>query len=317
MQFDINSLFRIPSPLQEFSFPSQQPGIRLYVKRDDLIHNQVQGNKWRKLKYNLQQAGRTNKTHMVTMGGPWSNHLAATAAACKLLGFTSEAFVRGEIEEKNLSHTLRNCTRDGMQLKMISKIEYDRLKESDEGMVTSKLADHCYFIPEGGANANGVLGCKDIRHELTESFDYIAAPVGSGTTCAGLALACGGNEKVLCMNVFKSAGQLKEMIAGKIRLLENENDKMQTASNRIHVIDGFSFGGFARVTQELMDFRMSLYKDTGMDTDLVYTSKLFFAVNSLLKDGFLKKGQKIVVLHTGGTQGNQGFQHKMNETDKI
>lgn len=307
MQTDFISSLLLPSPQEEISITGLSDGISLFIKRDDLIHPTVQGNKWRKLKNNLNEARQLNQTHIITMGGPWSNHLAATAEACRLMGFTCEAYVRGIFEEKNYTETLKTCISKGMKLSFLEKTPYDDLKNNSANKTFPG-----YFIPEGACNRPGVLGCKEIIEEMDSEFDYIIAPVGSGTTCSGLALGSKGNEKILCVNVFKKADGLKGMITEIISATENNHATAQQAINRVHIIDGYAFGGFARVTPGLVEFRETLYKDQDINTDLVYTTKLFYAVWDLLKTGFFQKGAKIMVLHTGGIQGNLGFQQEIN-----
>ena len=316
MLSDAEKKFQLPSALQEITLPEWKiKDVSVYVKRDDLIHDIVQGNKWRKLKYNLHDATKHHKTNIISFGGPWSNHLAATAAACGLTGFTSTAYIRGVFCEEDFTQTMKDCLHNGMKLIFLSKNEYDLLKSSNYSGIASEVSD--YIIPEGGANANGVKGCIEIRNEIDVDFNYIVSPVGSGTTCAGLALSCKPNEKVLCINVFKKSETLLQLIEEKIRLYTINEEEIKRAISKLIIVDNYSFGGFARVTNELIDFKKWFFQKTGINTDLIYTSKMFFALISLIKGDFFEKGVKLVALHTGGIQGNQGFQHQMNDLVKI
>lgn len=309
MSFDILSHFSLPSRTDRLVFAdAKHPLVEIDVKRDDLIHTDVQGNKWRKLSHNLRKASKNNQTNIITMGGPWSNHLAATASACLLLGFSCEAFVRGKINESDYSATIKHCLSCGMKLHFLEKHEYDILKEQEIPNIDSSR----YFIPEGGANADGVKGCMEILQEEKTIYDYVATPVGSGTTCAGLLLAAKSHTRILAFSVFKNADRLAKMIEEKIRLYDSNESVISTAMKKLVVIDKYHFGGFANVTNELMEFRQSLYKDTGINTDLVYTAKMFYGIQDMIRTGFFKKQAKIMLLHTGGIQGNQGFQPDMN-----
>src|SRR5688572_18165932 len=166
----------LPSPLEELQhFPGKEKGIRIFMKRDDKIHPEISGNKWRKLKYNIENAKEKGASILVTAGGPWSNHLAATAAAGKKLGFKTKAYVRG-VEPKEWSDTLNFCRSQGMELNFLSKSTFDSQDLAVE------MSDDEYWIPLGGENDAGVKGCAELMNEITIGFDLITVPVGTGTT---------------------------------------------------------------------------------------------------------------------------------------
>jgi 1-aminocyclopropane-1-carboxylate deaminase len=311
--WEINSAFRIPSPLEKILLPAANTAVTCYVKRDDLIHPKIQGNKWRKLKYSFAEAVLQEKNHMVSMGGPWSNHLVALAHACRLFNFSSHAYIRGEFNEADYTESIQECLQLGMELDFLPRKEFDALLHKGHNEF---IKENEYFIAMGGASASGIEGCMQIRNEIKEKTDYIMVPVGTGTTCAGLALACKGNEKILAVNIFKKGDALPDLIREKITLYTSDEIVIEEAMQRIQYINDYSFGGFARTTPELIEFRNTLYKETGIDTDLVYTSKLFYAATALVRDGYIPENSHLVILHTGGLQGNRGFQHDIRKSDE-
>ncbi len=288
-------------------------GYAVHVKRDDLIHPQVSGNKWRKLKYNLLKAQEGGCDTLITFGGAFSNHLAATAKTAQLSGFKSIGIVRGE--HVNLSNsTLSFASECGMHIIPVAVSEYDERNNynyHDQLKLEYPLA---HIIPEGGANFEGVSGTMEIVKELDEEYDLICCAIGTGTTAAGFILSKPKETKIVCFNNFKSSAGVKEMIEQKINLVLNHSASIHEYQNDFEIIDGYSFGGYAKVDDSLKDFARKIYSEHALPLDLVYTAKALYGLNKMLEKGAclpsgqeIKKGSKILFYHSGGLQGNKGF----------
>ncbi|MGM9479400.1 1-aminocyclopropane-1-carboxylate deaminase/D-cysteine desulfhydrase [Pedobacter sp. GSP4] len=282
------------SPVQKIEFA---PFNSLYVKRDDLIDPYISGNKWRKLKYILAKATAENKTHLVTFGGAYSNHLVATAAAAARSGLTATAFVRGE-EVKN--EMLLLCSLFGMKL-IFTDREHYRHKQN---LFEHYFADdtQAYFVDEGGASAEAVTGCAEVIGELTESYDHIFCAAGTGTTAAGLLKGIQQhqlNTKLHVVPVLKGAAFIGDEIA--------QHTKISTHF-QLHL--DYHFGGYAKTTPGLISFIKSFTAQTGLLLDPVYTAKMFYAIQDLQEKGTVGKDEKILAIHTGGLMGLFGMKDK-------
>lgn len=288
---------QLPSPIHQAS----SHGKTLFVKRDDLIDPFVSGNKWRKLKYLLQKARTLNKTHLVTYGGAYSNHLLATAAAAAQHTLKATAFVRGE-EVQN--ETLMLCKLFGMRLHFVDRERYkNKLALFNEHYGTDNEA---FFIDEGGASYEATLGCAEIITELTEHFDHIFCAAGTGTTAAGLLKAINQhqlNTQLHVVPVLKGGEFIKEAIA------QHEKDL-----NKLTLHTNYHFGGYAKTTPQLLSFIKEFTSATGILTDPIYTGKMFYAINDLLNQHTLSNHTKILAIHTGGLFGIFG---KADEFYKI
>lgn len=287
----------IYSPLQRLKNPSRN---QVQVKRDDLIDPYISGNKWRKLKYIIQEARENSKSHLVTFGGAYSNHLVATAAACCRTGLKSTAFVRGEEVENGM---LTICKLYGMHIIFTDRTSY-RDKESLFKIHYGDDRD-AFFVNEGGACAEAVKGCAEIIYELPGDTDHIFCAAGTGTTAAGLLKGireCNLSTKLHVVPVLKGG----EFIADEI-------DKYIERSEQLVLHTGYHFGGYARTSPELIHFLKRFITQEGMLLDPVYTSKLFFAIDDLLKNNYFKAEDKIVAIHTGGLLGIMGMQDKFNQ----
>ncbi|TCD17102.1 1-aminocyclopropane-1-carboxylate deaminase/D-cysteine desulfhydrase [Pedobacter psychrodurus] len=284
----------IYSPVHKITFA---PFNNLFVKRDDLIDPYISGNKWRKLKYILAKAQAENKTHLVTFGGAYSNHLVATAAAASRSGLTATAFVRGE-EVKN--EMLLLCSLFGMELIFTDRESYrDKHKLFDQYFASDTQA---YFINEGGASVEATIGCAEVIDELTEPYDHIFCAAGTGTTAAGLLSGIqqhGLNTKLHIIPVLKGASFIKEEIA-----------KYTPISNHLELHLDYHFGGYAKTTPELISFIKTFTSKTGLLLDPVYTAKMFYAIQDLAKQGVIGKNEKVLAIHTGGLMGLFGMKDK-------
>lgn len=289
----------LPSPIQEIALPElAEQNIRLLVKRDDLIHPEISGNKWRKLKLNIAEARANKKIALLTFGGAFSNHIAATAAVGKKEGIPTIGIIRGEAIN---NPTLERASANGMQLVFVSREEY-RQKEQDEYIkrLYEKYGD-VHVIPEGGCNQLGVDGSASIVHEIKDQFDYICCDMGTGATFAGIANAIHPSQQAIGFSVLKGEDRLSEVVES----FQQEKKKTNWLINT-----DYHFGGFAKRSNELEEFIVSFKEKTTIPLDPIYTGKLFFGVMDLTKKDYFKAGSTVMVIHTGGLQGIAGYNRR-------
>lgn len=287
------------SPLQQLQSPFlEQANIRLFVKRDDLIHPLFGGNKWRKLKYNLIFAKENQYETLLTFGGAWSNHIYATAAAAKHFGFNSIGIIRGE-KHTPLNATLTFAEACGMQLHYVSRAEYRQKHETQYQKKLKQQFGNVYILPEGGSNALAMKGCEEIINEITQPFDVICCASGTGATLAGLIDAIKPTQNAIGFSALKGGDFL--------------NDEVKTFLNRKdpgtnwRIETGFHFGGYAKISDELVKFIKGFQSQYDIPLDAVYTGKMFYGLFKLIETGTFDPGTTIVAVHSGGLQGNKGF----------
>ncbi|MCO5231341.1 MAG: pyridoxal-phosphate dependent enzyme [Chitinophagales bacterium] len=280
-------VMQLPSPLQRVEFDEWEPyDVEVYFKRDDLIHPIISGNKWRKSYGHLLKFFEGNYNGILTFGGAYSNHLIAVAAIAEKLGIPSIGIVRGEINDNPALEKAKEC---GMKLIPLNRTVY-RNKDISELIQLYPEIDFSKFnfIPEGGGGEAGMVGCQSIIDEISLPFDYIVSACGTGTTLAGLVNVL--SEKVFAVGVSVLKGE--DTLTTYIKHL--------TKKENFEVFEGFHFGGYARTTDELLSFARRFMNLTSIPLDYVYTAKMVFAFNQLLKQGYFPKGSRIVLLHTGG-----------------
>lgn len=271
---------------------------KVHVLRLDLIHPVISGNKWFKLKEYFQEAGMLNKKTILTFGGAYSNHIAATAAAAKLAGFKSIGIIRGE-KPANVSHTLQNASEQGMALYFISRTDYKN-KLIPKEVFDQHREEDIYIIEEGGFGIKGVEGAEGILHQIdSSSYTHIIDSVGTGTTVAGLLESSEKDQSIIGLSALKNNYSLLQQVEG---LVSEENKK------RFSLLHDYHFGGYAKYSVPLINFMNEWYRLTGIPSDFVYTGKLFFAVRDLICKNYFPPGSKILVIHSGGLQGNQSLQ---------
>ena len=279
-------------------------GIELYIKRDDLIHPHISGNKYRKLKYNIQEAQKLNVKRLLTFGGAFSNHIASVASVGKEYGFNTIGVIRGEelVNKVNDNPTLKFARSCGMQFKFISRSDY-REKTKDSFIINLKEEfGEFYLLPEGGTNDLAVKGCEEILTKDDADFDFICCSIGTGGTISGLINCSSKGQQVLGFPALKGG------------FLKNEIVKFANKTNWKLVLD-YHFGGYAKVSVELIEFINAFKKNTGIPLDPVYTGKMMFGIFDLMDKGFFPKGSKILALHTGGLQGIQGMNKLLTKKD--
>ena len=264
----------------------------LYILREDKIHPEVSGNKWRKLKWNLVQAKAEGKS-ILTFGGPFSNHIAATAHACALHGVAAVGLIRG-YEEYRSNPTLRKAQEQGMHIQFLPKRIYDSPAAIE--FAETNFSTH-YIIPAGGANAAGIRGCEEIIKKINVDFDYIFLAVGTGTTLAGLAKQVKKNQKIIGVSVINQ----RDLLAVERYIAANTS-----AEQRSHyqICGEYDFGGYAKTHPLLLQFMSEFTKTNGIPLDYVYTGKVFFALYDWIAKGYIPPNSRVVAVHTGGLQGN-------------
>lgn len=284
---------QIPSPLDRILIhPGIDNGVELFMKRDDLIHPEISGNKWRKLKFNIEFALQQLATTLISAGGPWSNHLAALAAAGNYLNLKTVGIVRGT-EPHSYSETLIYCRNKGMDLIFLSKPNFSNLPE-----YISQIQDSypdSYFIPLGGDNELGTKGCMELASELSFMPDVVVMPVGTGTTLKGVAQSL-PSVKIIGFSALKNANQHS-----------TELNKFIEENKRIDIIFQPEFGGFAKTNQNLNDFIISFHQHNNIVLEPVYTGKMMFGLFKLLENDPALKNKSIISIHTGGLQGLKGY----------
>lgn len=291
-----------PAPVQVY----QINGTTIHVKRDDLIHPLISGNKSRKLKYHLLKANEAKCDTLLTFGGPYSNHIAAVAKTAELCGLKSIGIIRGAHADVT-NNTLKQARENGMELIPVSVDEYNERNNYNYHDQLKLEYPTAHIVPEGGAGHEGISGAMEIVKELDQVYDYMVCAVGTGTTAAGFILSKPAQTKVLCMNVFKKADGVAEMINANLNLLLNNKEAVAEHATDFEVIDGYGFGGYAKVNDELKQFVRKIYADYHLPLDLVYTGKAFFGLLDLIGKNKIPTQSKILFYHSGGVQGNKGF----------
>ena len=268
----------------------------LDVLREDELDLVVSGNKFRKLKYNCLQAKKERKQTVLTFGGAFSNHIAATASAAKLIGLNSIGVIRGEeLKDKvDTNPTLSYARACGMKLHFISREAY--LEKTSERFIEEliKQFGDCYILPEGGTNALAVKGCAEILSPETQPYTYICTAVGTGGTLAGLVQASKDHQHILGFSALKGIFQAVEV-------------KKYTSKTNYTLLDDYCFGGYAKIDATLVRFINDFKQHTGILLDPVYTAKMVFGILELIKEGYFIENSRILAIHTGGLQGIQGM----------
>lgn len=300
---------KIPSPLQEIhSDLFEEKEVRVFVKRDDLIHPVISGNKWRKLKFNVEKFHQSKSDYLLTFGGAYSNHIAATARACKELGVPCIGIIRGDELNASSNSTLQQAAEDGMNLIFTKREEYDLRDEKYYHEELRRRHGNLWIVPEGGSNYYGMMGCMEIPKEIDFNVDYIFTAAGTGTTAAGLFF--GGQSKIHVVSALKGGDFLFDEIKAMVEWYWSPAEELDF-SKRVELLTDYHFGGYAKHRKELVDFMNAFYGEHEIPLDKVYTAKMFYALYDQLKQNKIPKGSTIVALHTGGLQGNQSISEEL------
>ncbi len=295
---------RIPSPIEQIHDPLfEEKGLEVWIKRDDLIHPHIMGNKWRKLKYNILHVQESHLAGIVTFGGAYSNHIAATAADCAANQLPSIGIIRGDELSPDSNPTLRFASDQGMKLQFVSRNEYRQLKENQHQL--QQTHPGYLILPEGGTNELAIRGCQEIWTEMDQSFDYVITSVGTGGTMAGLLKAMSGEGKLIGISALKG-----NFIHSEFRnMLQHHNIPFEN----YELMDQWHFGGYGKVTDDLVAFINDTKEKINVLFDPIYTAKMYFAVTKLIETNYFPSNSKIVLIHTGGLQGIAGFIEKQKK----
>lgn len=290
----------IPDPL------IKNTGVFLYVKRDDLNHPQISGNKWHKLKYNLISAKENGFDTILTFGGAYSNHIHATAAAGTLFGFRTIGIIRGE-EYQPLNSTLSYAAKEGMKIHYVDRKTY-RIKNEKEFINSlEKEFGEFYLIPEGGTNNLAVKGMSELVVRINQKFDVICCACGTGGTLAGIVAGLNGKNKALGFSVLKGGGFLINDVSELIY------STVQKGYSNWEINTNYHFGGYAKINIKLIEFVERFQAVNNIPIEPVYTGKLFYGIFDLILSGYFKKGTKILAIHTGGMQGLEGMRQQISK----
>jgi 1-aminocyclopropane-1-carboxylate deaminase len=300
------------SRIQQIHFSEiENNGVTLFIKREDELHPFISGNKYRKLKYNLAEAAKQNKSTLLTFGGAYSNHIAATAAAGFAFNLKTIGIVRGDELANNLLETIQNnptlkfASEHNMQLEFISRSDY-KIKTAPEFIASlkEKFGDF-YMVPEGGTNTFAVKGCEEILTDEEAKYDVICCSVGTGGTISGIINSLKSHQKAIGFPALKGDFLQHEI---KKYIIKQDNWSLNT---------NYHFGGYAKVSEELIIFINKFKSETKIPLDPVYTGKMMFGIVDLIKNGFIKKGSKILAIHTGGLQGIDGINLLLKKKNSL
>ena len=287
----------------EISLPNN---IQLYIKREDLLHPLISGNKFRKLKYNVQEAKDTKSKLLITFGGAYSNHILATAAAGKEYGFSTLGFIRGdELKDKFLVNPTLSYAQDlGMNFEFISRELFSKKEDVSFISAIQEKYPNSYILPEGGTNELAIKGCEEILNEEDKTFDFVCCAVGTGGTISGIINSSCENQKIIGFSALKG-DFLSDVIC-----------KFVTKKNWI-INSDYHFGGYGKITDVLVDHLNEFHSKTNIPLDPIYTGKMVYGILDLIKKQYFPKNSKILIIHTGGLQGGKGVNLVRKQKNKT
>ncbi|WP_396210963.1 1-aminocyclopropane-1-carboxylate deaminase/D-cysteine desulfhydrase [Flavobacterium sp.] len=279
--------------------------ITLAIKREDLLHTHISGNKYRKLKYNLIHAKEENKDTLLTFGGAYSNHIAALAYAGKLHNFKTIGVIRGDelVSKINENPTLKFAQECGMKFKFETREKYRVKEDSDYIMSLRNEFGDFYLVPEGGTNELAIKGCLEILTKDDLDFDFICCAIGTSGTISGIIKSAKTNQTILGFPSLKGT------------FFDKEIHKFAPNHSNWKISSDYHFGGYGKVTPELVDFLNKFYSKYKIPLDPIYTGKMVFGVIDLIKKNYFPENSKILVIHTGGLQGIEGMNLKLKENN--
>lgn len=287
----------------KIQFPNQ---IELYVKREDLLHPVISGNKYRKLKYNLQEAKRSGCHTLLTFGGAFSNHIVAVAAAGRANGFRTIGVIRGEelVSQVEDNASLRFARKHQMLLHFVDRTTFRNKADETFLKKLNELFGDFYLIPEGGTNDFAIKGCEEILTEEDKiAFDYVCCAMGTGGTISGIINSSIENQEIIGFSSLKG-----DFLSDVIRnFVKQENWSVNS---------DYHFGGYGKVTDELIQFMNQFYQQTKIPLDPIYTAKMIWGVYDLIHKGYFKPNSKILAIHTGGLQGIYGMNELLRKKNK-
>lgn len=280
--------------------------VHLYLKREDLLHAEISGNKFRKLKYNVQRAISENRDRLLTFGGAFSNHISATAAAGKNFNLKTVGVIRGEELGEDLKKTLREnptlayAASCGMEFNFVPRSDYREKTSEDFIRELRKKYGDFYLVPEGGTNSEAIRGCEEILSEEDKEFEVVCCAVGTGGTISGIINSSADKQKILGFPALKGDFLLADI------------DKFSRKNNR-ELITKYHFGGYAKIDKALVDFINEFKTVYGVALDPVYTGKMLYGIFELMRSGYFSQNTRILAIHTGGLQGIAGMNMKLKK----
>lgn len=283
-------------------------GVKLWIKRDDLIDDIVSGNKWRKLKFNVELCQARKNEGVLTFGGAFSNHLIATASACNRVGLKSIGIVRGDELNPKSNETLLKCHELGMRLVFISREEYLMKNEKSYHDHLSQEYPNFFIVPEGGANYYGIIGCQEIIKEIKVPFSDVFVAQGTSATSCGIATCLSSEQRLHVVPALKGYDSIGEMKA-LYRKSGLEAEWIQHQLDKVIVHSNGHFGGYGKYTEELLNFIQTFYSEHKIKLDPIYTGKVMFAMLKEL-EVLSYNGKSIIFVHTGGIQGSKSIIEK-------
>lgn len=308
--------FESKAVLQEIILPFDT-SVKLFIKRIDLVHRFISGNKWFKLKYNLIEAEQSGFDTLLTFGGAYSNHIHATAAAGKEYGFKTIGIIRGEVNHP-LNTTLSFAEECGMRLVYLDRRTFREIHKKNFPEFLSEKFGRVYILPEGGSNHLAVKGCSEIMNEIDIDYNIICTACGTGGTIAGLIAGSNQTKEVLGFPALKGAeflyddiNQLLTQTSGK----SSNHLSVQSFNNSTvnwRLILDYHFGGYAKITRELVLFINNFEMKNKIRLDYIYTGKMMYGIYHLIQKGYFNENATIIAVHTGGLQGNAGMQTRIN-----
>lgn len=290
---DFAASLRLPSPLEYLPDDCLgEKGVHIWLKRDDLIHPEVPGNKWRKLKYNLAEADKQKHDTLLTFGGAYSNHIRATAAMGRYRGLSTIGVIRGE-QHLPLNPSLAYAVNQGMQLRYMDRSTYRRKSDTDVIADLRQEFGPFYLLPEGGTNELAVYGCAEIPAEIEMDFDVICCPCGTGGTLAGIAGGLESEQRAIGFSALKGGEFLAKDVAGlQLRAFGASSDNWEIEYD-------FHFGGFAKKTSRLDAFIAEFSRRNGFTLEWVYVAKMMYGIYELAERGDFCPGTRIIAVITG------------------
>lgn len=285
--------------------------ISFFIQRDDLIHPGVSGNKWRKLKYNIELAKSKSKEGILTFGGAYSNHILATAFACSQLGLKSIGIIRGDELNKQSNDTLRRASEIGMELIFVSRTEYSERCKYDYLNNLSAQFSSFQIVPEGGANYHGLIGCQEIVETFPKETSHVFVAQGTTTTSCGVLLGLPSNSQLNVVPVLKNFDSLSEM-STLFQKSGFDSEFIEDKLEQVNIRSNFHFGGYGKWNEKLINFIRTFYKQTEIKLDPIYTGKAMFALFEEVKTGKLNDST-VIFIHTGGLQGISGVENRLGE----
>ena len=292
--------------LLPIKLPNVSSDVKIFMKRIDLVHPVISGNKWYKMKYNIAEMMDDKIDTLLTFGGAFSNHIHATAMAGKVFGFKTIGLLRGE-EHLPLNETLQSAVDNGMEIHYVDRTTFrkrDTIEYLDE--LKNKFGD-AFILPLGGTNNTALKGCAEIVENIDVDYNYICSASGSGGTFAGIVAGLNGNKKGIVFPALKGGKFLEKVISDLV--LNYTGKQFQNWSLNAD----YHFGGFAKLTKELVEFTKEFEKLNGFELDYIYTNKMMFGIAELIKSGYFKSGETIIAIHSGGLQGNLGMKGKIEK----